>query len=296
MRNIDFSLLTIKQHKIKLGIIAALMGILPLALVSHVAGDQKHTVVAGDTLWDLAATYSVSVAELANLNNIDDPRLIIVGDELLIPGAPAPEAPPTGNLYTVQAGENLSEIANRFGLATNELAVANNLENPRLIHAGQQLNIPGSVSPETPVVVQNGAPMVAPRPNDPATEAIMDQAAAEFGVDARLVKAIATVESAWQQGAVSPTGAVGVMQIMPGTAEYLETNVFLAPMNEDTSIEDNIRMGAKLLSVLISTTGTERDAVAAYYQGLTPTQSGVYYPDTQGYVASVYATKYLYWP
>jgi soluble lytic murein transglycosylase-like protein len=86
------------------------------------------------------------------------------------------------------------------------------------------------------------------------------------------------------------------MQIMPGTAEYLETNIFLAPMNEDTSAQDNIRMGAKLLSILIGTTGTERDAVAAYYQGLTPTQSGVYYPDTQGYVASVYATRYLYWP
>ncbi len=296
MRNIDFSHINLTPHKLKLGIIAAMLGILPLALVGHVAGDQKHTVVAGDTLWDLAQTYSVTVAELASLNGIEDPRLIIVGDELLVPGAPAPETPPTGNTYTVQPGENVSEIANRFGLSANELAEANNLNNPRLIHVGQQLNIPGNVSPDAPVVVQNGTPMVAPRPNDPAIEAIMDAAAAEFGVDPKLVKALATVESAWQQGAVSSAGAVGIMQIMPGTAEYMETEVFKAPMNEDISVEDNIRMGTRLLALLTSTTGTERDAVAAYYQGLTPTQSGVYFNETQGYVASVYATKYLYWP
>jgi LysM repeat protein len=291
MRNIDLT-----HHKLKLGVIAAMLAILPLALVGHAAGDQKHTVVAGDTLWDLAATYAVSISDIANLNGIEDPGMIIVGDELLIPGAPAPEQPPTGNTYTVKPGENLSEIANRYGLSANDLAAANNLENPRLILVGQQLTIPGTQSPDTPVVVQDGQPVIAPKPNDPVIEAMIDQAAAEFGVDARLIKALATVESAWQQGAVSPAGAVGIMQLMPGTAEYMETNVFKAPMNEDISAQDNIRMGTRLLALLIESTGTERDAVAAYYQGLTPTQSGVYFAETQGYVASVYAARYLYWP
>jgi LysM repeat protein len=285
-----------KQQKLKLAGIAALVGILPLALVSHVAGDQKHVVSPGDTLSGLAQVYAVTVTQLAELNGISNPNLIIVGQELMIPGASGPETPPAGNTYTVQSGENLSEIANRYGLSANELAAANNLQDPRLILIGQQLTIPGTQSPDTPVVTQAGEPILAPKPEDPAIEAIMDQAAAEFGVDPRLVKAVATVESAWQQGAVSPAGAVGVMQVMPGTAEYMETVVFQQDLNEDISVQDNIRMGVKLLQVLIESTGTERDAVAAYYQGLTPTQAGVYYPDTQGYVASVFAARFLYWP
>lgn len=285
-----------KQHKLKLAGIAALVGILPLALVSHVAGDQKHVISPGDTLSGLAQVYAVTVTQLAELNGIADPNLIIAGHELMIPGASGPETPPAGNTHTVKSGENLSEIANRYGLSADELAAANNLQDPRLILVGQQLTIPGTQSPDTPVVTQAGEPILAPKPDDPEIEAIMDQAAAEFGVDPRLVKAVATVESAWQQGAVSPAGAIGIMQIMPGTAEYMETIVFQQELNEDISAQDNIRMGVKLLNVLIESTGTERDAVAAYYQGLTPTQAGVYYPDTQGYVASVFAARFLYWP
>ena len=285
-----------KQQKLKLAGIATLIGILPLALVSHVAGDQKHVISPGETLSGLAQVYAVTVTQLAELNGIENPNLIIAGHELMIPGASGPETPPAGNTYTVQAGDNLSEIANRYGLATNELAAANKLQNPRLISIGQKLTIPGTQAADTPVVIQAGQPVLAPKPNDPEIEAIMDQAAAEFGVDPRLVKAIATVESAWQQGAVSSAGAVGVMQIMPGTAEYMETIIFQQELNEEISAQDNIKMGVKFLRVLIDSTGSERDAVAAYYQGLTPTQNGVYYPDTQGYVASVFAARFLYWP
>jgi LysM repeat protein len=284
--------------KLRLLAIAGLVGLLPVAIVSSVAGDSKHVVSPGDTLTHLANLYMVTVEEIASANNLADPNLIIVGDELLIPGHDGPETPPAGGQYTVKAGDTLSGIANRYGLATAELAAANKLANPRLIVVGQKLTVPGGGAPaaDTPVAVQAGQPLLAPKPNDPALEAVMDQAAAEYGVDPSLVKAIAVVESAWQQGAVSSADAIGIMQLTPATVEYLETQVFHQDLNEKISAEDNIKMGVKLLSILQETTGSERDAVAAYYQGLTPTQQGVYYNETQAYVATVFAARFLYWP
>jgi soluble lytic murein transglycosylase-like protein len=111
------------------------------------------------------------------------------------------------------------------------------------------------------------------------------------------VKALATVESGWNQFAVSHAGAIGVMQIMPGTAEWLETAVFGYQLNEDVSAYDNIKMGTRYLSLLLeSTGGNERLAVASYYQGLAPTESGVFYPDTADYVQMVFRVRDAYWP
>ena len=134
-------------------------------------------------------------------------------------------------------------------------------------------------------------------PYDPDIEAIIDEVSAAYGVDPNLVKAVATVESGWTEGAVSVTDARGVMQIMPGTAQYLQNEVFGYPLNYDTSAYDNIKMGAKYLQILLASTGgDEHLAVASYYQGLAPTQAGVFYPDTTDYVNMIFRVRDAYWP
>jgi soluble lytic murein transglycosylase-like protein len=55
-------------------------------------------------------------------------------------------------------------------------------------------------------------------PNEKAFEPYINDIAREHGVDPRLVKAVIRAESAFNQSAVSPKGAMGLMQLMPGTA------------------------------------------------------------------------------
>lgn len=55
---------------------------------------------------------------------------------------PGPTPDPTPSVYVVQAGDTLSEIAERFGITVRALVRANQLENPDRIHPGQELVIP----------------------------------------------------------------------------------------------------------------------------------------------------------
>ena len=116
-----------------------------------------------------------------------------------------------------------------------------------------------------------------------STESIIEAAARKFGVDSELVKAIATAESGINQNAVSSVGAVGVMQLMPSTAENLGVN----PYDE----RENIYGGAHYLRQLLDKfNGNLTQAIAAYNAGPGAVQQygGVPpYAETQNYVGRV---------
>jgi LysM repeat protein len=276
------------------GLLAAFLS---LTIASTASASVRHTVAPGDTLSYLAQVYVVTVGEIANVNSIANPNLIFPGQEILIPGDDNAAASTSADgVYTVVEGDTLSEIANHFGMATADLQAANSLTDPGYLYIGQVLRVPGIAAAAPPESSEVPALQFPSRPDDPQIEALIEEFALAYSVDANLVKSLATVESAWNQRAVSSAGARGVMQIMPGTAEWLETEVFRMQLNEDTSAYDNVKMGVKYLAILLGETSTERDAVAAYYQGLSPTQQGVYYPDTHNYVATVFAVRLTYFP
>jgi LysM repeat protein len=117
-----------------------------------------YTVVSGDTLWSVARKFNVSVDELKTVNNLTTNSLSI-GQVLKIPGYVAPTpAPSTGNTYTVQSGDSLWSIANKFGVTVTELRSLNNLTSD-ILSIGQVLLIPIQPS-ETPTgttyTVQSG--------------------------------------------------------------------------------------------------------------------------------------------
>jgi LysM repeat protein len=99
---------------------------------------NTHTVQAGETLALIANRYGVTVAELVAWNDIQDPNLIYVG-QVLIVGESTGETPPPSAAHTVQAGETLTLIANRYGVTVAELAAWNDIQDPNLIDVGQEL-------------------------------------------------------------------------------------------------------------------------------------------------------------
>ncbi|MCO6451277.1 MAG: LysM peptidoglycan-binding domain-containing protein [Caldilineales bacterium] len=128
-----------------------------------------YVVQAGDTMFAIARKHGVTVATLAAANGIDDPTAIRAGQELTIPAPSAAGGAQTGGGYvhTVQAGETLFGIAQKYGIPLNRLAEANGITNPSSIRAGQKLTIPsgggtGSASSQQRVhVVQPGETLTA---------------------------------------------------------------------------------------------------------------------------------------
>jgi LysM repeat protein len=284
--------------------------LLPL-LIIHAVSAQSHTVEPGDSLSYIAHLYDVAIDDIVSLNNIPNPDLIVIGQQLQIPGTggessdPKPMQKSPESSYTIEDGDTLSHIADRFGVSLDELAAANGLDDPSYIISGHTLVIPGhevAAEPEQPSAGLNLSytppPLQFPdKPYDPDVEATIEEFSYDYGVNPNLMKALATIESGWCECALSWAGAMGVMQLMPGTAQWMEEHVFGYPLNEEFSAYDNIKMGVKYFSLLLeSTGGDEHLAVASYYQGLAPTYAGVFYPDTQDYVQMIFRVKDAYWP
>ena len=272
-------------------LVAASVALALLALLAPwAAGDSaadEYKVANGETLSEIAERHGMTVEELAQANGIVNPDLILSGQVLVVPGAAggrgAVRHPDEAGTYIVQPGDTLSDIADRFAVPLVALVQANGLSDPHLIVEGEALVIP---VPEIPI----GPPAA------PETEAILDEAAAAEGLDHGLVKALAYLESGWQQDAVSHTGAMGVMQIQPTTGYWLESEIFGYELNIETSAYDNIRAGVRYLSILMDLTGDTDKALAAYYQGYGALSLGIIYEDTIEYVAAVKAVRDMYWP
>ncbi len=145
-------------------------------VVPFARADTTHVVQPGDTLFTIALEYGVSMDAIIEANNIVNPRVIRLGSTLIIPGVdgatdstPTPAAPaPTraaplppgqlppharyvsgGVLHTVQLGESLSRISIMYNILLTIIQEANDLSNPRLVFAGQELFIPGVLPPHT---------------------------------------------------------------------------------------------------------------------------------------------------
>ena len=128
--------LTVAELKSLNGLASDNLSIGQVLKVSNSGGTSSstntYTVKAGDSLWNIANKYGITVDELKSLNNLTSNNLSI-GQVLKVPSG--------SNTYTVQSGDSLWSIANRYGITVNELKNLNGLTSNTLM-IGQVLNLP----------------------------------------------------------------------------------------------------------------------------------------------------------
>jgi soluble lytic murein transglycosylase-like protein len=193
----------------------------------------------------------------------------------------------------VQPGDTLSGIAARAGVPVQAVAAMNGLAADAHVIQGTALKLPAgapqagsSTSPPTRV------PDASPNPTPGHTNASeISQIASQQGVDGSLASAIAWQESGFNNGAVSSANARGVMQVMPGTWDWVQQNLASSQL-DPSSTQDNVKAGTLYLNQLLRDTGgDERTAVAAYYQGLGSVREHGLFPETEQYVDNVMALR-----
>lgn len=108
-----------------------------------------YIVEEGDTISSVADTFGVPTPAVLTLNGLNWNTVLHPGQVLKLSAAATKKvalSPPRlqGNRYTVQNGESMSVIAERFGVSISALKRANNFTNAELVFAGQEIRIPGT--------------------------------------------------------------------------------------------------------------------------------------------------------
>jgi LysM repeat protein len=276
-----------------------------------------HTVKPGETLWTIAAANNLTTRALAVYNGLTPESNVILGTTIKVPttaeaaaalggaapqvGGAAPGAatstagsgpPPLGG-YTVKPGDTLTGIAARAGVPAGAIAAMNGLTPTSHVIAGTALKLPpGSPVASGPQAAPTSVTQASPLPTSGHTNATeISQIAAQHGVPGSLASAIAWQESGFNNGLVSSANARGVMQVMPGTWEWVQQNLADSQL-DPASTQDNVHAGVLYLRQLLRDTGgDERAAIAAYYQGLGSVQQNGMLPETQQYVDNVMALR-----
>ena len=278
------------------------------APASSTASPGGYVVQPGDTLSGIAAHAGLSPASLAAANGLDPNGILVSGTVLRLSsgagtaataGTAVPVSTTTSSSsYVVQPGDTLSGIAARAGLSPSSLAAANGLSVNGVLVSGAALRLSGSPAPATssasvtqPVgTLAQGSPTDPPYPTpERVTAPQVGSIAAANGVPAALADAIGWQESGFNNDLVSSADARGVMQILPGTWQWIQNSLDTGgPPLAPASAADNVRGGVLMLHSLLGATGGDHAlAAAGYYQGLPSVQQNGLYPSTQQYVNDV---------
>ncbi|WP_151821584.1 lytic transglycosylase [Acinetobacter oleivorans] len=106
---------------------------------------EGYKVQRGDTLSSIATKSKISLAELAELNNLKANSHVQLGQTIKVPaGLSVPEQ------YVVKSGDSLNAIASKYNLQTGYLADLNGLSRTAGLRAGQRLKLTGTVEEEAP--------------------------------------------------------------------------------------------------------------------------------------------------
>jgi LysM repeat protein len=196
------------------------------------------------------------------------------------PKKPAPVRRHTFKHYVVKAGDSLIAISRRFHLPLAKLDRINHLDPTRPLLIGKRLRIP----------VVRVVPAAVPATDAGAIRAAIDRWSAHYRIDPTLARALAWMESGYNNRVVSSVGARGVMQLLPSTWRYVEDVLIHGRVQHDA--DGNVRVGlAYLRHLLTAFHGNERLALAGWYQGERSVRSRGPYKVSKLFVADVLALR-----
>ena len=275
----------------------------PVPASTQAAAPRSHQVRFGDTLTAIARRYGTTIEAIVAANHLSNASRIFAGQRLVIPGAGAGAAPTAATprpaaaaarSHRVQPGETLTAIARRYATTISAIAAANGIRNPSFVRAGTVLRIPGAVVAAPAPAQAMPASMARLAARRAAVRHLITAEAQRFHVPVAFALAVAWQESGWQQGVVSRAGAIGVMQLLPATGDWVGPGM-LGYQVDLSDARHNVRAGVRLLRHYLDRYhGDKARALAAYYQGQTAVDRHGIYPVSRPYIASILYLERLF--
>ena len=189
-------------------IVAGTVGAAGLFLASAataVNADSVHHVVKNDTVWALSQKFGVSIKSIEQLNHIDqNTNMIYVGQDLQIPNKDAQAPKNNTHTYTVQSGDSLWAIAQKFNTSVDHLKQLNGLTS-NLIYVGQTLKVDGQA-------VAQPAKAATPAPAKTVAQPVQQQAPVTKASVASTTQKAAPVQQAQQPSAQSTVKSTPAVQ------------------------------------------------------------------------------------
>ena len=193
----------------------------------------------------------------------------------------AAAARPAAVWHVVQPGESFFSISARYHVSPWRLARRNRLSLMNVIVPNQRLALPQGARLTSP-------PAAGPPASRDAVRSAIDYWSRVYGVDPTLARALAWMESGFQQDVVSSVGAMGVMQLLPETWEFVD--VVLLGVRTPRNYQGNVRAGVRYLRwQLDEFGGNRRLALAGWYQGARAVREVGLYNETKVFVRIVLA-------
>jgi hypothetical protein len=196
--------------------------------------------------------------------------------------------------YHVRSGDTATRIAVHFHAWTAELLAINHKTSSSFWFVGEKVKVPVVTARAGHHAEKKKHPhkkhhtkSKTHHDRHPSRATVRDEVkrvARGHGVNQHMALAIAWQESGWQQHVRSSVGAVGTMQVMPGTGRWLSTLV--GRKLHITRLHDNVVAGIVLYK-LLRRDHSVRGALAGYYQGLGSVHAHGMYKSTKRYVRSV---------
>jgi LysM repeat protein len=186
-------------------------------------------------------------------------------------------------VHVVRSGESLSALATRYGTTIARLAQLNHLDPAHVLLIGTKLRVPAVHHVKTTPAAYRTESVVTVR-------SLLDRWAAHYGVSVHLVRALAWMESGYNNTLVSPAGARGIMQLLPSTFRFVETVLIGHYVGRDPN--GNVRAGVAYLAHLLHDfQGNKQLALAAWYQGEGAVRKHGIFKVSSRFVADVLALE-----
>ena len=150
----------------------------PMPIAPAASSYDIYIVQKGDMLSQLAVDFDTTTANLVEINNLSNPDVLYVGQELRVPAGSARKSGTTskstggikkGSSYTIQKGDTLSEIALAAGVSIDDLRSLNGIQGDKIM-AGETIDIPAYGSDPSSKMKKSSSSSASSQSSAPAPE------------------------------------------------------------------------------------------------------------------------------